>query len=158
MLSLQVLKKKVIMKKTILFCFLIGLMLTGFCQKPKSDFVLDKKMYELYSQAEIDKMYDADFAQLFRMNFKMCNFAVLSTKYPEDANVLSYLEHYAKPGVVVNEEEIIRNGVNPFDFNFPQDENRVNVVRLHTSGYYLIIHSKQSYDAMVEANLQQFEY
>lgn len=146
------------MKKTILLCFVLGMMLTGFCQKPKSDLVLDKKMYDLYSQAEIDKMYEMDFAQLFRTNYKMCNFAVVNTKYSEDANVLSYLEHYAKPGVVVNEADIIRNGVNPFDFNFPQDEARENVIRMHTPGYYLTIHPKQYFETEMEANLQKFEY
>lgn len=146
------------MKKTILLCFALGMLLTGFCQKSKSDFVLDGKMYDLYSQAEIDKMFDSDFAQLFRTNFKMCHFAEVNTKYSEDANVLSYLEHYAKPGVVVNEADIIRNGVNPFDFNFPQDEARENVIRMHTPGYYLIIHTKKRFETDMEANLQQFEY
>jgi len=147
------------MKKTVLFCFLLGLVLTGFSQKSKSEFVLDKKMYNMLSETEIENMYNNDFAKLFCMNFKMVNFAMLSTKYEEGSNVIGYLEEYANPGVVVDEAQIIRDGaLNPFDFTFPQELNRVNVVRLHTSGYYITIHSKYEYESREQANLKQFVY
>ena len=149
------------MKKTVLFCMLFGLVISGFSQylKPKSEFVLDKKMYTVLSESEIDNLYDNDFAQLFRMNFKMVNFAMVSTKYEEGAIVAGYIEEYAKPGVRVDEEQIIRSGAaNPFDFTFPQDQNRVTVVKLHKPGYYITIHSKYEYDSREQASLKMFKY
>lgn len=147
------------MKKSILFCFLLGLVMTGFCQKPKSDFVLDKKMYQIFSQTEIENMYDNDFAKLFRMNFKMVNFAMLSTKYEDGADVVGYLEEYANPGVKVDEAKIIREGcLNPYDFTFPQSANKVTVVQMHTPGYCINIHSKYEYESREQASLNQYQY
>ncbi len=149
------------MKKSVLFCMLLGLTLSGFSQylKPKSEFVLDKNMYSVLSESQINDMYDNDFDQLFRMNFKMVNFAMVSTKYDEGAVVAGYLEEYAKPGVRVDEEQVIRTGaVNPFNFNLPQDDRRVTVVKLHKPGYYITIHSKYEYESREQETLNTFKY
>lgn len=149
------------MKKTILFCVVLVMALTGYSQqlKPKSEFVINDRMYELYSKAEIENMYNNDFENLFRQNFKMSYFARVAGKSVEDGEMFGYIESYAKPGVVVDEARIVREGgLNPFDFSFPQDEFKTNVVRMHTSGYYVVILSKRDYEAMERANLQQFEY
>ena len=149
------------MKKSVLFCMLLGLTLSGFSQylKPKSEFALDKNMYSVLSESQINDMYDNDFDQLFRMNFKMVNFAMVSTKYDEGAVVAGYLEEYAKPGVRVDEEQVIRTGaVNPFNFNLPQDDRRVTVVKLHKPGYYITIHSKYEYESREQETLNTFKY
>lgn len=147
------------MKKTVLICFFLGLVLAGFSQKQKSEFVLNDRMYTVFSKAEIDRMYDSDFAQLFRLNYKMTNFAKVAGKGVEGANVLGYIEQYAKKGVNVNEAEMIRTGaVNPFDFDLPQDENNINAIRLHTPGYYVLVLPKSRYEAEEQANLQQYNY
>ncbi len=149
------------MKKIVLFCFVLGFFLTGYSQylKPKSEFVLNDRMHEILSQKEIDDLYAQDFAQLFKMNFKMTNYARVAGKSVENGEFLGYIEEYANPGVVVDEARIIRDGsLNPYDFSFPQDEYKTNVIRLHTSGYYVVILSRRDYTIMEQSNLQQFKY
>lgn len=149
------------MKKTILLCFVLGMMLTGYSQylKPKSEFVLNDRMYEVFSKADIEKMYNDDFENLFRQNFKMSYFARVAGKSVENGQMLGYIEDYAKPGVVVDEARIIREGgLNPFDFSFPQDENQTNVIRMHTPDHFVVILSKRDYAEMEQANLKQFDY
>lgn len=147
------------MKKTVMFCFILGLVLTGFCQKQKSEFVLNDRMYQVFTQAEIDQMYANDFAKLFCLNYKMTNFAKVAGKSVEGANVLGYIEQYAKTGVRVNEAEMIRTGaINPFDYDLPQDDTKVNAIRLHTPGYYVLVLPKFRYEEEERANLQQYVY
>lgn len=150
------------MKKTVLFCLLISLVMTGFSQVSKlskSEFVMNDRMHEVFSQSQLDDMYNNDFDVLFRLNYKMNNFARLSTKGVEGANEMGFIDQYAKKGVSVNEGKIVREGaLNPFDFDFPQDEIKYNVFKLHTNGYYVIVPPKARFEADVEANLQQFVY
>jgi len=149
------------MKKTILFCAALVMVFTGYSQylKPKSDFVLNDRMYEIYSKAEIEKMYNNDFESLFHQNFKMSYYARVAGKSVENGEMLGYIEEYANSGVVVDEARIVREGaLNPFDFSFPQDEYRTNVIRMHTPGYYVVVLSKRDYEAMEQAHLKQYEY
>mgnify|MGYP006988858740 CR=1 FL=1 len=149
------------MKKTILFCAALLLAFAGYGQylKPKSELVLNDRMYEMYSQTEIEKMYHNDFERLFRLNFKMTCFARVEGKSVENGQTLGFIEEYANEGVVVDEDRIVREwSLNPYDYSFPQDEDLTNVFRLHTPGYYVVVPSKREYAEMEQANLRQFEY
>lgn len=147
--------KKIFFTISVIFC-----VLTGFAQYQKSDLILSQDLYKHYSQAEIEQMYQQDFAQLFRLNFKMNSFAMFAKKHPGgNTQNMGYLEKYAKPGVKVDEEEIIRRGwVDPLDFDLPQDESLINIFTLHKEGYYIFVASRQDYDRVVEANLNQYAY
>ena len=96
---------------------------------------------------------------IFCLNYKMTNFAKVAGKSVEGANVLGYIEQYAKSGVRVNEAEMIRTGaINPFDYDLPQDDTKVNAIRLHTPGYYVLVLPKFRYEEEERANLQQYVY
>lgn len=147
--------KKIFLTISVIFC-----VLASFAQYQKSDMVLNQNLYKHYSQAEIEQMYQQDFAQLFRLNFRMCNYALFGAKMPAGPSQnMGFLEKYAKPGVTVDEDEIIRTGrVDPEDFNLPQDNTLVNVFPLHRSGYYVYVISKADYNQIMEANLNQYAY
>lgn len=148
------------MKKIVLLFSVIFSVLACCAQYQKSDLKINPKLYNHYTQTEIEQMYQNDFAQLFRLNFKMNSYVMFGTKDPGgNSKTMGYLSDYAKKGVVVNEEEIIRTGqVDPFDFELPQDDSRINVFMLHRSGYYIFVASKQDYNNVVEAQLNQFAY
>ncbi len=147
--------KKIFLTFSVIFC-----VLASFAQYQKSDMVLNQNLYKHYSQAEIEQMYQQDFAQLFRLNFKMNSFAMFAKKHPGgNTQNMGYLEKYAKPGVVVDEAEIIRSGwVDPLDFDLPQDESLINIFTLHTEGCYIFVASRQDYNRVVEAQLNQYAY
>lgn len=147
--------KKILLTISVIFC-----VLASFAQYQKSDLVLNQNLYKHYSNAEIEQMYQQDFAQLFRLNFKMNSFAMFAKKHPGgNTQNMGYLEKYAKPGVKVDEEEIIRTGwVDPLDFNLPQDEYRINLFTLHKEGYYIFVASRQDYNRVVEAQLNEYVY
>ncbi len=149
------------MKKIILTVLMTAFVFASFAQrsKPKSDFVLNQRMYEQFSPQEIEDMYNNDFARLFSLNFRLTNMVRVATKYDGDVNMLQSLETYAKQGVTPDEAEIIRSGfINYTSYDFPQDETRTNVVPLRTPGYYILILSKSAYDAAESANLKEYVY
>jgi hypothetical protein len=147
--------KKIFLTLGVIFC-----VLTNFAQYQKSDLVLNQDLYKHYSQTEIEQMYQQDFVQLFKLNFMMSNFAMFGAKHPGgNTQDMGYLEKYAKPGVTVDEAEIIRTGrIDPLDFDLPQDENRINLFTLHKAGYYIFVASRQDYNRVLEANLNQYAY
>lgn len=147
------------MKKIFISAVILCLMMTGFAQQQVSDFVLNVRMHEQFSQSEIDHYYHNDFAELFRLNYKMTNYATVTTKLESNHQVLGPIEKYAKKGVTIDEDYIVATGfINPFNFDFPQDENKVNVFTLHHSGYYVVVLPKGLYNERMEAQLHQYVY
>ena len=146
--------KKIYLLLVVVLCF-VG----SYAQTPKSRFVLATRMTEQFSQSEIDRMYQNDFAQLFRLNYKMLNYALITTKLDGmNCQKMNSVDMYAKSGVVVDEKDMIENGVNPFQFDFPQDEYRYNVFPMHTAGFYVVVLPKVLYDERMEALLSTFVY
>lgn len=140
-------------------------MLVVFCvvssihaQKQAKDFVINPVMYEQFTQAQIDHYLQTDLAELIRLNYKMTNYAGVSSKMVGgEYQVLGYPEQYAHDGVRVDEEEIIEKGyLNPFLYNFPQDEYKINVFPLHIEGYYVIVMPKVLYEPRVNAQLNEY--
>lgn len=149
------------MKKIILTVLMTAFVFASFAQrsKPKSDFVLNQRMYEQFTPQEIEDMYNNDFARLFRLNYRLTNMAHVATKYDGDVNMLQSLEFYAKQGVTPDEAEIISSGfINYNLYDFPQDDTRTNVIPLRTPGYYILILSKNAYEAAESANLKEYVY
>lgn len=148
------------MRKFIVLCSALLCVLICGAQSQKSDLVLHPNLSKHFTTAEIEQMYQQDFAQLFRLNFKMNNFAMFAAKEPGgNTQDMGFLEKYAKPGVKVDEDEIIRTGrIDPFDYDLPQDEYRINVFQLHRKGFCIFVASKSDYERVVEAQLNQFVY
>ncbi len=149
------------MKKIILTVLMTAFVFACSAQrsKPKSDFVLNQRMYEQFSPQDIEDMYNNDFARLFRLNYRLTNMVRVATKYDGDVNMLQSLETYAKQGVTSDEAEIISSGfVNYNLYDLPQDETRTNVVPLRTPGFYILILSKDAYEAAETANLKEYVY
>lgn len=147
--------KKILLTISVIFC-----VLTSFAQYQKSDLMLNQNLYKHYSNAEIEQMYQQDFARLFRLNFRMTNYALFAAKMPAvNSQNMGFLDKYAKPGIKVDEDEIIRTGqIDPEDFNLPQDKVLVNIFPLHRAGYYVYVLSKSDYDNYMETQLSQFAY
>lgn len=150
------------MKKIFVMILALSLCMVGFGQATmkKSDFQINPHMLETYTQAQIDRMYAEDFAQLFTLNFYMTNYACVAGKLPGDNHIeMQSPDKYAHPGVVTNEEEIIRTGfINPNLYDFKQDNFRHTVYPLRTKGYYIIVLPKNYYDEVLRANLEQYVY
>lgn len=148
------------MKKTVLlivaFCFTVG----AFAQKQPKDLVINPMLYEQFGKAQIDQYLQNNFAELFRLNFKMTNYALVTSKMMgENYQLLGFPEQYANKGVTTNENDIIEKGwINPFLYSFPQDDRKFNIFPLHQSGYYIIVAPKYEYDEKVNTQLGQFEY
>ena len=150
------------MKRVFILICVLSLGMAGFSQArmQKSEFVLNPHMLETYTQAQIDRMYAEDFAQLFTLNFYMTNYACVAAKLPGDNHIeMQSPDKYAHPGVVTNEEEIIRTGfINPNLYDFKQDNFRHTVYPLRTKGYYVIIPPKNQYERALQANLEEYVY
>ena len=148
------------MKKFLLlamvFCFISGI----YAQKTAEDLVVFPEMYEHFGQAQIDQYMQTDLAELIRLNYKMANYAGVAAKLADgDIQTLGNPEAYAKKGVVTDEDAIIAKGwINPFLYDFPQDEYKTNIFPLHHSGYYIIVAPKSEYDAHLNAQLRQFGF
>ncbi|MCQ2283602.1 MAG: hypothetical protein MJZ57_01730 [Bacteroidales bacterium] len=147
------------MKKFILSLMAICCVVVGYSQKRTSDFELNPKMYEQFTQAEINQMMQTDFAQLFKLNYKMTNYALMTTKLPDsNYQMLGGVQKYANPGVVTNESEIASTGfINPFLYSLPQDAYRVNVFTL-SNGCYIMVLPKNTYEEREQAQLSQYVY
>ncbi len=149
------------MKRIFLTVLMTAFVFASFAQrsKPKSDFVLNQRMYEQFSPQDIEDMYNNDFARLFRLNYRLTNMVRVATKYDGDVNMLQSLDTYAKQGVTPDEAEIISSGfINYNLYDFPQDETRTNVVPLSTPGFYILILPKNAYEAAEEANLKEYVF
>lgn len=148
------------MKKTFMllvaFCFATGI----YAQQSIKDLVINPLMYEQFGQTQIEKYMQTDPAELIRLNYKMANYACVAGKMIDgDYQILGSPDQYANPGVQVDEEEIIRNGyLNPFQYQFPQDDYKCNVFPLHHNGYYVFVLPKNIYDERVNAQLHRFGF
>jgi len=148
------------MKKITLVLLAIICATIGYAQRSVQDFVLNERMLEQFSQSEIQQMKQNDFARLFKLNFKMTNYAMVAAKLTdENYKIMGSVQQFAKPGVSTNEAEIIRTGfINPFLYDFPQDDYRVNVFTFGTEGYYVLVIPKSWYDERETAQLKQYGF
>lgn len=148
------------MKKLTIFLVAITCCIACYAQRSVQEFVVNERMYEQFSKTEIEQMRQNDFAQLFKLNFKMNNYAMVSAKLSdENYKIMGSVQQYAKEGVVTNEEQIIRDGyLNPFLYDFPQDDFRVNVFTFSKEGYYVLVIPKIWYNERVNAQLNEYGF
>lgn len=148
------------MKKLTIFLVALTCCIVSYAQRSVQEFAVSERMYEQFSKTEIEQMRQNDFAQLFKLNFKMNNYAMVSAKLSdENYKIMGPVQQYAKAGVVTNEEQIIRDGyLNPFLYDFPQDDFRVNVFTFSKEGYYVLVIPKIWYDERVKAQLNEYGF
>lgn len=148
------------MKKFTIFLFAMTCLIAGYAQRSVQDFVVNERMYTQFSKTEIEQMRQNDFVQLFKLNYKMNNYAMVSAKLTdENYKIMGSVQQYAKEGVVTNEEQIIRDGyLNPFLYDFPQDDFRVNVFTFSKDGYYVLVIPKVWYNEREKAQLNEYGF
>ena len=148
------------MKKIFALLTVICCVLSGFAQRSMSDYVVSPAMYQQFSQAEVEQYRQTNPAELMRLNYKMNNYALVVAKLFEDNyQNMGFIEQYAQKGVTPNEDEILKNGyLNPFQFDFPQDEYKYNVFQLHHNGYYVVVMPKYLYNERLAAHMAQYGF
>lgn len=131
-----------------------------YAQKKIDDLYIAPEMYEHFGRETIDRYRQTDPAQLARLNYKMINYAMVSSKLPDgDCQMLDNPEAYAKEGVTTDEDAIIGKGwINPFLYDFPQDEYKTNVFPLHHTGFYVFVIAGRDYEARSGAFLRQYGF
>lgn len=148
------------MKKIFTLLMAFCCVLCCFAQRSMSEYVVSPAMYQQFSQAEVEQYRQSNPAELLRLNYKMNNYAVVVAKLFEDNyQMMGFIEKYAQQGTTPNEDEIVNKGyLNPFQYNFPQDDYKYNVFQLHRSGFYVVVMPKYLYNERLAAHMAQFGF
>lgn len=149
------------MKKIVLTMMMMGVLLIGFSQQRQlsmSEYVVSPELTEYLSPAGVEQLRASDPAELIRKNYTITNMYMVVTKlFDGNLQDKGYLNQYVPNGVSYNEDEIISNGfINPYLWNLPQDEYRVNVYKLQRSGYYVLVTPANVMRERIDAQLQQY--
>lgn len=145
------------MKKLFTLMLLVCFVLAGFAQQNKYAVTINSKnfnihpmLYEYLGESQVNNLKASDLKQLVVENYNLTAYCYIALKMSEVEGTYQMkgeLKNYVKDGKSCNYEEIIKTGAfNRYDYNLPQDATLLNIFPMGSTGAYIIVLPKTTFD------------